>query len=328
MEALGFDLRAEATLQTLTQDALKTSEIEGDLLDREQVRSSLARRLGLEIAGIKPIDRRAEAIAAVVLDATQNFAQPLTADRLFFWHRAPFPDGGGRWKPMTVGAWRTEGRMIVASGPPGREVTHFEAPAASQVPAEMARFLAWFEDKADATDLVLKAAVAHIWFVTVHPFDDGNGRIGRAIADMALARSEGTGQRFYSMSARLRIERSAYYETLEATQKGDLNITLRLSWFLTVLDHALSDAEATLGATMRKSRFWQSLSGLPINNCQHAMLSRLLYGFQGKLTSSKWAQITKCSQDTALRDIADLIRHGVLVQDAAGGRSTSYSLAK
>lgn len=327
MEALGFDVRAEATLQALTQEALKTSEIEGDVLDREQVRSSLARRLGLP-AGIRPADRRAEAIAAVVLDATQDFAQPLTADRLFVWHRSLFPDGGGRWNPMAVGAWRTEGRMIVASGLPDREVIHFEAPTASRVPCEMARFLAWFEDEADATDLVLKAAVAHIWFVTTHPFDDGNGRIGRAIADLALARSEGTGQRFYSMSARLRIERSAYYETLEATQKGSLDITSWLSWFLAVLDRALSDSEAALGATIRKSRFWEGLSGLPINLRQHAMLSRLLEGFEGKLTTSKWAQLARCSQDTALRDIAGLMRRGILVQDAAGGRSTSYRLAR
>jgi Fic family protein len=191
----------------------------------------------------------------------------------------------------------------------------------------MARFLAWFEDEADTTDLVLKAAVAHIWFVTIHPFDDGNGRLGRAIADMALARSEGTGQRFYSMSARLRVERAAYYETLEATQKGDLNITPRLSWFLTVLDGALSDAEAALGATLRKGRFWEGLSGVPINARQRAMLERLLDGFEGKLTTSKWGKIAKCSQDTALRDIGGLMRHGVLVQDAAGGRSTSYCLA-
>ena len=327
VEALGFDLRAEATLQTLTQDALKTSEIEGDVLDREQVRSSLARRLGLETAGIRPTDRRAEAIAAVVLDATQSFAQPLTADRPFFWHRSLFPDGGGRWNPITVGAWRTEGHMVVASGPPDREVVHFEAPAAGRVPAKMARFLAWFEDKADVTDPVLKAAIAHVWFVTIHPFDGGNGRIGRAIADLALARSEGTGQRFYSMSARLRVDRSAYYETLEATHKGGLNITPPLSWFLAVLDRALSDAETTLGATIRKSRFWERLSGLPVNGRQHATLSRVLEGFEGRLTTSKWAQITKCSQDTALRDIADLMRRGVLVQDAAGGRSTSYRLA-
>ncbi len=217
--------------------------------------------------------------------------------------------------------------MVVASGPPGREVVHFEAPAAGRVPAEMARFLAWFENKADVTDPVLKAAIAHIWFVTIHPFDGGNGRIGRAIADLALARSEETGQQFYSMSARLRVERSAYSETLEATQKGGLNITPPLSWFLAVLVRALSDAETTLGATIRKSRFCERLSGLPVNGRQHAMLSRLLEGFEGRLTTSKWAQITKCSQDTTLRDIADLMRRGVLMQDAAGGRSTSYRQA-
>ena len=330
MEALGFQMRAEATLATLTQDALKTSDIEGELLDPAQVRSSLARRLGLESAGVTPTDRRADAIAAVVLDATQNFEQALTAERLFGWHRSLFPDGGGVWDPITVGAWRNDerGRMIVASGPQSRETIHFEAPPAAQIEAEMARFLAWFEDQVDTTHLVLKAAVAHIWFVTIHPFDDGNGRIGRAIADMALARSERTGQRFYSMSARLRIERAAYYETLEATQKGDLDITARLAWFLAVLDRALSDAEAALGATIRKSRFWEDLSGLPLNQRQRAMLNRLLDGFEGKLTSSKWAQMAKCSQDTALRDIADLVKRGIIVQEAAGGRSTSYRLAQ
>lgn len=330
MEALGFRLRAEATLLTLTQDVLKTSEIEGELLSREQVRSSLARRLGLETAAIAPVGRKADAIVAVVLDATQNFERSLTAERLFLWHRSLFPAAGASRHPIRVGAWRTDehGRMLVTSGQQDREQIHFEAPAADRVPAEMARFLTWFEDKTDAIDPVLKAAVAHMWFVTIHPFDDGNGRIGRAIADMALARSEGTGQRFYSMSARLEFERPAYYETLEAMQKGDLDITPRLSWFLTVLDQALSDAEATLAATIRKSRFWENLAGLPINERQHKMLGRLLEGFEGKLTTSKWAQIAKCSQDTALRDIVDLIKRGVLAQDAAGGRSTSYSLAE
>lgn len=242
-------------LQTLTQDALKTSEIEGDALDREQVRSSLARRLGLP-AGVRPVGRRAEAIAAVVLDETQNFAQPPTVDRLFFWHRSLFPDGGGRWNPMAAGAWRTEGHVIVALGPPNREVIHFAAPVASLVPAEMALFLAWFEDGASATDLILKAAVAHIWFVTIHPFDDANGRIGRAISDMALARSEGTGQRFYSMSARLRAERPAYYETLEAVQKGGLDITPWLSWFLTMLDRA---CRSTVASTPCSAGFWKGL---------------------------------------------------------------------
>ncbi len=328
MEALGFRLQSETTLQTLTQDALKTSEIEGELLNREQVRSSLARRLGLEKAGVMPVDRRADAIAAVVLDATQKFERPLTAERLFMWHRSLFPAGGTGRQPITVGGWRTDafGAMIVTSGRPGREQIHFEAPSAARVPAEMARFLIWFEDKADTTDPVLKAAVAHFWFVTIHPFDDGNGRIGRAIADMALARSERTSQRFYSMSTRLRVERKAYYETLEAMQKGDLDITARLGWFLAVLDQALSDAEAILAATVRKSQFWEGLARLPINERQRKMLGHLIDGFEGKLTTSKWAQMVKCSQDTALRDITGLIECGVLAQDAAGGRSTSYSL--
>ncbi len=328
IEALGFAVRAETTLQTLTRDALKTSEIEGELLDHDQVRSSLARRMGMDKGGLRPVDDKADAIAAVVLDATQGFDRPLTAERLFGWHATLFPNERRGRHPIRVGGWRTDehGRMIVASGPPGRETVHFEAPHARDVPAEMDRFLRWFEDPADGTDPVLKAALAHIWFVTVHPFDDGNGRIGRAIADMMLARSEGTGQRCYSMSARLRLERPAYYATLEATQKGDLDITARLAWFLTVLDQALSDADAILAATIRKGRFWEEVAGSPINRRQRQMLNRLLDGFEGKLTTSKWAKITKCSQDTALRDIGDLIGRGILVQDAAGGRSTSYSL--
>ena len=329
IESLGMDLRAETTLRTLTLDALKTSEIEGEQLDPEQVRSSLARRLGMDKSGLRPVDERAEAIAGVVLDATQRFQDTLTIERLFRWHETLFPDGNRLGPPMTVGGWRTDehGPMIVASGRPGRETVHFEAPPARNVPGEMGRFLDWFEDPVDTTDLVLKAAVAHIWFVTIHPFDDGNGRIGRAIADMALARSEGTAQRCYSMSAQLRTERAAYYETLEATQKGDLDITARLSWFLGALDRALSEADAILAATVRKSRFWEALTQTPVNQRQQAMLNRLLDGFEGKLTSSKWAKMTKCSQDTALRDITDLIERGLLVQNEAGGRSTSYRLS-
>lgn len=328
MDALGFSLRRETTLLTLTEDALKTSEIEGEMLDREQVRSSLARRLGLEKAA-KSIDKRADAIAAVVLDATQRFDQNLTAERLFDWHKALFPDGATGPHPITVGAWRDDalGPMQVVSGAIGRERIHFEAPPAIRVPAEMQRFLAWFEHGSATIDPVLKAAVAHIWFVTIHPFDDGNGRIGRAIADLALARSEGTSQRFYSISARLLVERAAYYATLEATQKGDLDITTRLVWFLSVLDQALADAEASLAATIRKSRFWEKMKETPVNERQHMMLNRLLDGFVGKLTSSKWARIAKCSQDTALRDIDGLVRCGVLTKQAAGGRSTSYILA-
>lgn len=329
MESLGFDLRNETTLRTLTQDAIKTSEIEGEILDHAQVRSSLARRLGLDRAGMPARDKRTDAIANVVLDATQNYGQPLTAARLFSWHSALFPDGIQGRHPITVGNWRTDefGPMQVISGQPGRERVHFEAPSAERVPAEMARFLAWFEDSAITLDPVLKAAVAHIWFVTIHPFDDGNGRIARAIADMALARSEGTPHRFYSMSARLRIERTAYYETLEATQKGDLDITARLSWFLTVLEAALSDAETELATTIRKARFWEAMAGQPVNARQHGMLNRLLDGFEGKLTSSKWAKIAKCSQDTALRDIDGLLQSGLLAKEAPGGRSTAYTLA-
>ena len=328
IEALGFAVRAETTLLTLIQDALKTSEIEGELLDHDQVRSSLARRMGMNTGGLRPVDEKADAIAAIVLDATEGFDRPLTVERLFGWHAALFPNERRGHHPITVGGWRTDehGRMIVASGPPGRETTHFEAPHARDVPVEMDRFLRWFEDPADGTDPVLKAAMAHIWFVTVHPFDDGNGRIGRAIADMMLARSEGTGQRCYSMSARLRLERPAYYATLEATQKGDLDITIPLAWFLTVLDQALSDADAILATTIRKARSWEEMAGSPINQRQRDMLNHLLDGFEGKLTTSKWAKITKCSQDTALRDIGDLTGRGILVQNEAGGRSTSYSL--
>lgn len=327
MDALGFDLRTEITLRALTDDALKTSEIEGEILDADQVRSSLARRLGLETAGVKTVDGKAEAIATVVLDATQGFARPLTARRLFDWHTALFLEGSPGPNPITVGAWRTDalGPMRVVSGALGRERIHFEAPPASRVPVEMQRFLDWFESEVPI-DPVLKAAIAHIWFVTIHPFDDGNGRIARAVADLALARSEGTSQRFYSMSARLRVERGAYYETLEATQKGDLDITPRLLWFIAVLDKALADSEASVAATIRKGRFWDRTKTMTINDRQRMMLNRLLDGFVGKLTSSKWARIAKCSQDTALRDIDGLVRRGLLAREAAGGRSTSYLL--
>ncbi len=328
MEGLGFAIRAEATLLTLTEDAIKTSAIEGETLDLKDVRSSLARRLGMESAGLATIDRRADAIATVVLDATTGFDRPLTAKRLFGWHRALFASDDDRRFPLTIGQWRTDqfGRMQVTSGQPGRERVHFEAPLAAHVPEEMARFLAWFEDSADGSDPVLKAAIAHMWFVTIHPFDDGNGRIARAVADMALARSEGTSQRFYSMSAALRVERAAYYETLEAMQKGDLDITPRLRWFLGVLERALVQAEDALAQTIRKGQFWAATATLDLNSRQRIMLGRLLDGFEGKLTSTKWAQITKCSQDTASRDISELIALGLLLQQA-GGRSTSYALA-
>lgn len=330
MEALGFNLREEAILDTLTQDAVKTSEIEGETLVRDEVRSSLARQLGIASAALVPSGRQVDGIVTMVLDATQRFAEPLTVERLFGWHAALFPHRDVGRQPITIGAWRTDalGPMRVVSGSWERERAHFQAPPADRIAAEMDRFLSWFDDPADPADPVLKAAIAHIWFVTIHPFDDGNGRIGRAIADMALARAEGTGRRFYSMSARLRVERNAYYETLEATQKGDLEITVRLAWFLGVLGAAIADAETTLTAVLRKERFWRALDTKPVSARQRIMLTRLLDGFEGKLTASKWAQIAKCSHDTALRDIEDLITRGLLRRGPAGGRSTSYLLVE
>ena len=328
MEALGFSLREEAVLQTLTQDVVKTSEIEGELLDATQVRSSLARRLGIDIGALPPTDRNVEGIVEVMLDATRNFQAPLTAERLFGWHAALFPTGRSGMTKIIVGDWRDDstGPMQVVSGPYGREKVHYSAPPAPRIAAEMEAFLTWFNAPL-ATDPVIKAALAHLWFVTIHPFDDGNGRIARAIADQALARSERCAQRFYSMSAQIRKERKAYYDMLEATQKGDLDITEWLLWFLACLDRAFDGAEAILAAVLTKARFWETHSATPLNQRQRLMLNRLLDSFEGKLTSSKWAAIAKCSQDTAARDIDDLIKRGILTKDAAGGRSTSYSLA-
>jgi Fic family protein len=328
MEALGFQFRAEAVLQTLTEDVLKSSEIEGEVLDREQVRSSIARHLGMDIGGLTAADRNVEGVVEMMLDTTQNYAEPLTAERLFAWHASLFPTARSGMTKITVGAWRTDksGPMQVVSGPMGKEKVHYEAPAAARLNREMKKFLDWF-NKDDGMDLVLKAGVAHLWFATIHPFDDGNGRIARAIADMMLARSDQSPQRFYSMSAQIRQERKAYYEILEATQKGDLEITSWLEWFLDCLNRAFDRAETTLGAVLKKARFWESHAGVSFNERQRKIVNQLLNGFEGKLTSSKWAKLAKCSQDTALRDIEDLVKKGVLVKDAAGGRSTSYSLA-
>lgn len=328
MEALGFPLRNEATLQTLTEEVIKSSEIEGEILDREQVRSSIARRLGMDVGGLAASDRHVEGVVEMILDATERYGEPLTDERVFAWHAALFPTGRSGMSKITVGAWRNDatGPMQVVSGPISRERVHFEAPAARQLKKEMKVFLAWYND-GKALDPVLKAAMAHLWFVTIHPFDDGNGRIARAIADQALARSESYAQRFYSMSAQIRKERKAYYDMLEATQKGDLDITEWLLWFLACLDRAFDGAEAILAAVLTKARFWETHSATPLNQRQRLMLNRLLDGFEGKLTSSKWAAIAKCSQDTASRDIDDLIKRGILSKDAAGGRSTSYSLA-
>ncbi|TJW43745.1 MAG: Fic family protein [Mesorhizobium sp.] len=329
MEALGFELRTEAVLQTLTEDVLKSSEIEGEVLDKEQVRSSIARRLGIDIGALALVDRDVEGVVEMMLDATQNYRQPLTDERLFGWHAALFPTGRSGMTKIIVGAWRDEasGPMQVVSGPIGREKVHYEAPAAARLQAEMAAFIDWFNGGA-SLDPVLKAAVAHLWFVTIHPFEDGNGRIARAIADMMLARSEGSPQRFYSMSAQIRLERKDYYAILERMQKGDLDITAWLQWFLRCLDRAFDGAEEILANVLRKARFWEAKAGQPLNERQRKVVNRLLDGFEGKLTSSKWAALTKTSPDTALRDINDLVARGILVRDEAGGRSTSYSLAR
>ncbi|WP_298329447.1 Fic family protein [Asticcacaulis sp.] len=327
MEGLGFNLREEAVLTTLTEDVLKSSEIEGELLDKEQVRSSIARRLGMDIGALAQVDRNVEGVVEMMLDATQHYNTPLTAERLFGWHAALFPTGRSGMTKIVVGAWRdgTSGPMQVVSGPIGRERIHFEAPNAPRLDEEMEAFLKWFEGGADL-DPVIRAAVAHLWFITIHPFEDGNGRIARAIADMALARSERSAQRFYSMSAQIRAERAAYYDRLEKTQKGDLDITGWIGWFLACLDRAFVGAETTLGSVVSKARFWETHQVNALNARQRQMLTRLLDGFEGKLTSSKWALIAKCSQDTASRDIEDLIKRRILVRDASGGRSTSYSL--
>jgi Fic family protein len=333
MEGLGFVNQNEAVLATLTEDVLKSSEIEGEILNVDQVRSSIARRLGIDIAGAISADRNVDGVVEMMLDATQNFAHLLTQERLFGWHAALFPNGYGGIHPIRVAAWRddTKGAMQVISGPISRERVHFEAPAAKRLQKEMNAFLAWanstkFANSATVIDPVLKAALAHLWFVTIHPFDDGNGRIARAIADWALARSEGSPQRFYSMSSQIRVERSTYYEMLERTQKSTLDITDWLVWFLACLDRAITATETTLGAVFRRAAFWDKRADGTINERQKKMLNRLLDGFEGKLTSTKWAIIAKCSQDTAQRDIQSLIDQGILVKDAAGGRSTGYSL--
>ncbi len=327
MEGLGFDLRSEANLQVLTQDVIKSSEIEGDVLDMAQVRSSIARRLGMDIGPLAPTDRHVEGVVEMMLDATQNYAAPLTEDRLFAWHATLFPTGRSGMERIRVGAWRDDshGPMRVVSGVAAREKIHFQAPPAKRIKTEMRAFLAWFNGK-PAIDPVLASALAHLWFVTIHPFDDGNGRIARAISDMVLARSEGSSQRFYSLSSRIRQERKAYYDILEQTQKGPLDITPWMFWFIACLGHALDGAETSIGNVLAKANFWKNLEGTVLNDRQRLMLNRLLDGFAGKLTSSKWATIAKCSHDTALRDIHTLMELGILEKDASGGRSTSYSL--
>lgn len=327
MEALGFALRSEAILETLTTDTLTSSAIEGENLNTQQVRSSIARGLQMEIAGLIPSDRHVDGVVAMTLDATQNFKAPLTRQRLFTWQKNLFPEKRKSITAVKTGAWRDDkkGPMQVVSGPYGRERVHFEAPAAAKIPHEMAVFLEWLNGH-HSLDGVMKAGLAHFWFITIHPFDDGNGRIARAITDMLLARSENSAQRFYSMSAQIQKERKYYYAVLEESQKGTLDVTLWMAWFLGCLDRALDSTDARLGTILEKSRFWQRHKDTPLNPRQKNIINRLLDSFEGKLTSSKWAKICGCSQDTALRDIDDLLNKKILAKEPAGGRSTSYAL--
>lgn len=327
MATLGFDLRTEASVTVLTSDVVKSSAIEGEVLDTDEVRSSIARRLGLDVAGLPRAGRDVEGIVEMMLDATQHFENPLTRERLFGWHAALFPTGRSGMRRITVGAWRsTEADpMQVVSGPIGQERAHFEAPTADRLESEMARFIVWF-NASPPIDPVLKAGIAHLWFVTIHPFEDGNGRIARAIADMALARADGMTERFYSMSAQIEAERKAYYRKLETVQRGDLNITTWLEWFLGCMDRAVGSAEAALSGVLYKARLWERINRNPVNDRQRLIINRLLNGFRGFLTTSKYAKLAKCSSDTALRDIHDLLERGILVQNPGAGRSTSYRL--
>ncbi len=329
MEALGFDLRAEASLTVLTSDVVKSSAIEGETLNPEEVRSSIARRLGLEVAGLPRAGREVEGVVQMMLDATQNFEAPLTNDRLFGWHAALFPTGRSGMRRITVGAWRPRESdpMRVVSGPIGRERVHFVAPEAERLESETARFLEWF-NALPSDDPVLRAGIAHLWFVTIHPFEDGNGRIARAIADMALARADCTRERFYSMSSQIEAERKEYYLQLEAAQRSDVNITTWLAWFLGCLDRAISGADKALASVLHKAKLWQRINRRPVNERQRVVVNRLLDGFEGFLTTSKYAKLAKCSLDTALRDIRELLERGIIVQNPGGGRSTSYQLAE
>lgn len=325
---VGAAMRDQASLLALTDDVVKTSEIEGEHLNVASVRSSIARRLGVDIGALAPVDRHVEGVVEMVLDASSNCGQPVTDERLFGWHAALFPTGYSGMARIKVAAWRDDatGPMQVISGPVGRQKVHFEAPPADRLPSEIASFLYWLNTDSEVPPL-LKAGLGHLWFVTLHPFDDGNGRIARAVGDLLLARADGTPQRFYSLSAQIQRDRKAYYEILERTQKGDMDVTDWLVWFLESLHRSLDQAHQTLGAVLTKARFWQRWAATPLNERQAKVLNRLLDGFDGKLTSSKWAAISKCSADTALRDINELLARGVLRKTAGGGRSTGYELS-
>ncbi|MEY3144627.1 MAG: hypothetical protein RL342_298 [Pseudomonadota bacterium] len=329
---VGMALRDQASLSALTEDVIKTSEIEGEQLNAESVRSSIARRLGVDIGALAPVDRHVEGVVEMVLDATANCNAGVTRDRLFGWHAALFPTGYSGLVRINVGGWRddTTGPMQVVSGPLGRQRMHFEAPPADRLQSETDRFINWANSASNEPPLI-KAGLAHLWFVTLHPFDDGNGRIARAVGDLFLARADGSPQRFYSLSAQIQRERKAYYDILERTQKQSLDVTEWLAWFLETLHRAVDEAQHTLDAVLAKTRFWQRWAepgSAPLNERQVKLVNRLLDGFEGKLTSSKWASIAKCSPDTALRDITDLLARGALRKSDAGGRSTSYELTQ
>ena len=324
---VGEALRDQASLVALTDDVVNTSEIEGEQLNIASVRSSIARRLGVDIGALAPADRNVEGVVEMVLDATANCHLPISRERLFGWHAALFPTGYSGLSKIKVAGWRDDasGPMQVVSGPMGRQKVHFEAPPTERLEIETARFLNWLNGDTGEPPL-LKAGLGHLWFVTLHPFDDGNGRIARAIGDLLLARADGSSQRFYSLSAQIQRERKAYYDILERTQKGTLDVTAWLAWFLDSLHRAVDQAQHTLDAVLVKARFWQRLAAIALNERQVKLLNRLLDGFEGKLTNSKWAAMAKCSPDTALRDINDLLSRGVLRKTAAGGRSTNYEL--
>lgn len=324
MSSLGFDFQEDALLTTLSQELVCSSEIEGEALDLQQVRSSIARRLGIETAGMVGASRYVEGVVEMLLDATQRYAEPLTNERLFGWHNVLFPTGMSGLYKIEVARYRS-GEMQVVSGAMGKEKVHYEAPKPERVPDEMERFIAWVNAGTEV-DEVVKAAIVHLWFVTVHPFDDGNGRIARALTDMMLARSERTSKRFYSMSAEIKLMRSEYYEVLERTQRGDGDITEWLLWFLRCFDAALESTEENLAAVLARAKYWEHFAKVEINERQRKLINLQFDGFFGKLTTSKWAKIAKCSSDTALNDIKDLLEKGMLMKNGEGGRSTNYSL--
>jgi Fic family protein len=324
MKAQGFRQRAEAGLANLTSEIVKSSAIEGETLDADQVRSSIARHLGMDIGGLPPAARHIDGIVEMMLDATGRYNEPLTEKRLFGWHAALFPTGRSGMRDITVGAWRT-GPMYVVSGGIGYEKIHYEAPVAGRVQEEMAAFLSWFNSES-GMDPVLKAALAHFRFVTIHPFDDGNGRIGRAIAELALTRSDQTSERFYSMSSQIETERKAYYAALEFSQKESFDITRWMEWFLECLGRTIDRAEETLAGVLKKARIWEKVNEGSVNDRQRIVINRLLDGFEGNLNTSRYAKLAKCSTDTALRDINELLERGILEKNLSGGRSTSYRL--